>query len=123
MGEGCYTSVGSAKPLALRLRLGFMVVPQDLIRRSGEIAACLAPAPAAAVQRTVAEFLRQGCYLRDLRRMKHLYASRPETLLHCLRETASSSMKVQATSGLAVVISLPEVRSDVDIALRAYRSA
>jgi GntR family transcriptional regulator/MocR family aminotransferase len=96
-----------------------MVVPQDLIRRSGEIAACLAPAPAAAVQRTVAEFLRQGCYLRDLRRMKHLYASRRETLLHCLRETASSSMKVQATAGLAVVISLPEVRSDVDIALRA----
>jgi GntR family transcriptional regulator/MocR family aminotransferase len=69
----------------------------------------------------VAEFLREGCYLRHLRRMKRLYAARRETLLRCLKEMASGSIKVQATAGLAVVILLPEFVSDVEIALRALQ--
>jgi GntR family transcriptional regulator / MocR family aminotransferase len=73
------------------------------------------------VQRAVAEFLREGHYLRHLRRMKRLYAARWETLLRCLGEMASDSIKVQATGGLAVVILLSEPASDVDIALRALQ--
>jgi GntR family transcriptional regulator / MocR family aminotransferase len=114
--------VGSfSKTISPALRLGFMVVPPELGRRFGELAACLAPAPAAAVQRAVAEFLREGHYLRHLRRMKRLYADRRETLVRYLREMASGSIQVQATAGLAVVILLPEFASDVDIALRALQ--
>jgi GntR family transcriptional regulator/MocR family aminotransferase len=114
--------IGSfSKTISPALRLGFMVVPPELGRQFGELAACLAPAPAAAVQRAVAEFLRQGHYLRHLRRMKRLYAARREALLRCLREIASDSIKVQPTAGLAVVILLPESASDVDIALRALQ--
>jgi GntR family transcriptional regulator/MocR family aminotransferase len=112
--------IGSfSKTLSPALRLGFLVVPPELARRFGDIAACLAPAPAAPVQRAVAEFLREGHYLRHLRRMKRLYAARREALLRCLGELASESMSVQATAGLAVVTLLPESASDVDIALRA----
>jgi len=112
--------IGSfSKTISPVLRLGFIVVPPELGRRFGEFAACLAPA--AAVQRAVAEFLREGHYLRHLRRMKRLYAARRETLLRCLREMASDSIKVQATAGLAVVTLLPEFISDVDIALRALQ--
>ena len=114
--------IGSfSKTISPALRLGFMVVPPELSCRFGELAACLSPAPAAAVQRAVAEFLREGCYLRHLRRMKRLYAARRETLLRCLGEMASGSIKVQATAGLAVVVLLPESVSDVDIALRAVQ--
>jgi GntR family transcriptional regulator / MocR family aminotransferase len=114
--------IGSfSKTISPALRLGFIVVPPELGRRFGELAACLAPAPAAAVQRAVADFLREGCYLRHLRRMKRLYAARREALLRCLREVASDSMKVQATAGMAVVTLLPEFASDVDIALRALQ--
>jgi GntR family transcriptional regulator / MocR family aminotransferase len=114
--------IGSfSKTISPALRLGFMVVPRELSRRFGELAACLAPAPAAAVQRAVAEFLREGHYLRHLRRMKRLYAARREALLRCLREMASDSIKVQSTAGLAVVILLPEFASDVDIASRALQ--
>lgn len=115
--------IGSfSKTISPALRLGFLVVPSEMARRFGDLAACLAPAPAAPVQRAVAEFLREGHYLRHLRRMKRLYAARREALLRCLGELASDSMKVQATAGLAVVTLLPESVSDVDIALRARPS-
>jgi GntR family transcriptional regulator/MocR family aminotransferase len=114
--------VGSfSKTISPALRLGFMVVPTEMARRFGEVAACLAPAPAAPVQRAVAEFLREGHHLRHLRRMKRLYAARRETLLRCLREVASDPVKVQATAGLAVVTLLPQAASDADIALRALQ--
>jgi GntR family transcriptional regulator/MocR family aminotransferase len=108
-----------SKTISPALRLGFLVVPPEMARRFGDLAACLAPAPAALVQRAVAEFLREGHYLRHLRGMKRLYAARREALLRCLEEVASASMTVQATAGLAVVTLLPEFASDVDIALRA----
>ena len=114
--------VGSfSKTISPALRLGFIVVPPELSRRFAELAASLAPAPAAGMQRAVAEFLRDGHYLRHLRRMKRLYAARRKILLRCLGEIASDSIKVQATAGLAVVILLPEFTSDVDIALRALQ--
>jgi GntR family transcriptional regulator / MocR family aminotransferase len=115
--------IGSfSKTISPALRLGFLVVPPELARQFGDIAACLAPAPAAPVQRAVAEFLREGHYLRHLRRMKRLYAARREALVRCLGELASDWMKVEATAGLAVVTLLPESASDVDIALRALPS-
>jgi GntR family transcriptional regulator/MocR family aminotransferase len=114
--------IGSfSKTISPALRLGFMVVPSELGRHFGELAACLAPAPGAAVQRAVAEFLRAGHYLRHLRRMKRLYAARRETLLRCLGEIAPNSIKVRATAGLAVVVLLPKSVSDVDIASRALQ--
>src|SRR5262249_42539353 len=91
----------------------------ELSRRFAELAASLAPAPAAGMQRSVAEFLREGHYLRHLRRMKRLYATRREALLRYLREMAPDWIKVQATAGLAVAISLPKSVSDVDVASRA----
>jgi GntR family transcriptional regulator / MocR family aminotransferase len=114
--------IGSfSKTISPALRLGFLVVPPELARRFGELAACLAPAPAAPVQLAVAGFLREGHYLRHLRRMKRLYAARREALLRCLGEVASGSMKVQETAGLAVLTLLPEFMSDADIALRALQ--
>ncbi|MCA1456094.1 PLP-dependent aminotransferase family protein [Bradyrhizobium sp. BRP22] len=114
--------IGSfSKTISPGLRLGFVVVPPELGRRFGELAACLAPAPAAAVQRAVAEFLRDGHYLRHLRRMKRLYAARRETLLRYLGEMAPDAIKVQATAGLAVVLLLPEFAADVAIASRALQ--
>jgi GntR family transcriptional regulator / MocR family aminotransferase len=112
--------IGSfSKTISPALRLGFIVVPPELSRRFADLAASLAPAPAAGMQRAVAAFMQEGHYLRHLRRMKRLYAARREALLHCLREIAPDSIKVEATAGLAVVLLLPKSASDVDIASRA----
>lgn len=110
-----------SKTISPALRLGFLIVPLEQARRFGDLAACLAPAPAATIQYAVADFLREGHYLRHLRRMKRLYAARRETLLRCLRKEALDSIKVQATAGMAVVVRLRESVSDVDVALRALQ--
>jgi GntR family transcriptional regulator/MocR family aminotransferase len=96
-----------------------MVVPQELTRRFADLVACLGPAPSMAVQLAVAQFMRDGHYIRHLRRMKRLYASQRENLLQCLDEVASGGMTVTATAGLAVVIAMPRAKSDVDVALQA----
>ena len=108
-----------SKTISPALRLGFLVVPPALARAFGDLAACLAPAPAVAVQRAVATFLREGHYLRHLRRMKRLYAARREALARSLRSHAANTLSLQATAGLAVVVALPENAGDVDIALSA----
>jgi GntR family transcriptional regulator/MocR family aminotransferase len=108
-----------SKTISPALRLGFVVVPPELAGRFGDVAACLSPAPAAAIQCAVASFLSEGHYLRHLRRMKRVYAARREILLRCLREEAAGTIEVQATAGVAVVTRLPAGAPDVDIALRA----
>lgn len=118
--DGRVLHIGSfSKTISPALRLGFLVVPPDMARRFGEVAACLAPAPVASVQHAVTEFMRDGHYLRHLRRMKRLYAARREALLRCLKELAPGSINVQATGGMTVVTALPGSVSDVDIASRA----
>lgn len=115
--------IGSfSKTITPALRLGFLVVPLAMAHRFGDISACLAPAPAASVQHAVTEFMRDGHYLRHLRRMKRLYAARQEALIGCLAQIGSDSLKVLATAGTAIVTALPESVSDIDIASKARRS-
>jgi GntR family transcriptional regulator/MocR family aminotransferase len=110
-----------SKTISPALRLGFLVVPPELASRFGDIAACLAPAPAATIQCAVTSFLQDGHYLRHLRRMKRVYAARRQALLRCLREEAAGVIDVQATAGVAVVTRLRTGASDVDHALRAQQ--
>jgi GntR family transcriptional regulator/MocR family aminotransferase len=89
-----------------------------LAARFGEVAAVLAPAPACAVQRAVSEFMREGLYLRHLRRMKRVYAQRRDAIMACLRGVAPA----EAMAGLAVMLRLPDGAPDVEIAARAYEA-
>lgn len=111
-----------SKTISPALRLGFLVVPPALARQFGDVAACLAPAPGAPIQRAVADFLQERHYLRHLRRMKRLYAARRAALLRCLRAEAGDAIAVQATAGMAVVTRLPDGVSDVEVAARALRA-
>ncbi|WP_013590556.1 PLP-dependent aminotransferase family protein [Paraburkholderia phenoliruptrix] len=118
--DGRVLHIGTfSKTISPALRLGFIVVPPDMTRRFGDVAACLAPAPAASVQHAVTEFMHEGHYLRHLRRMKRLYAARQAALVRCLQDQATDSLKVQAAAGMTVVAALAPTVSDVDIALRA----
>ncbi|MEM5387364.1 PLP-dependent aminotransferase family protein [Paraburkholderia phymatum] len=105
--------VGSfSKTISPALRLGFVVAPLPLVSRFAEVAACLAPAPWLSVQLATAQFMRDGHYMRHLRRMKRLYAAQRDALLKCLDERALET----TTAGLAVLVRLPDGVSDISIA-------
>jgi GntR family transcriptional regulator/MocR family aminotransferase len=120
--DGRVLHIGTfSKTISPSLRLGFMVVPSHLAKAFGETAACLAPAPSIAVQHTVAEFLREGHYLRHLRKMKRLYAARRQKLAETIRELVPSDYVVDAEGGLAVRLNLPPRYDDVAASERALQ--
>jgi GntR family transcriptional regulator/MocR family aminotransferase len=100
-----------SKTMSPSLNLGFIVVPKPLVARFAEVVRCLAPANNAMMQLAAAEFLRDGHYLRHLRRMKRLYAARRHSLERCL----AGMPGVDGTAGLAVLIRLPRGSDDVAI--------
>src|SRR5262245_3587625 len=105
--------IGSfSKTLTPALRLGFLVAPASLASRFAEVAACLAPAPGPSVQLATAAFMRDGHYLRHLRRTKRVYAAQGEALLKHLRPRAGDV----AIAGLAVLLRLPDGAPDLSIA-------
>jgi GntR family transcriptional regulator/MocR family aminotransferase len=105
--------IGSfSKTLTPALRLGFVVAPPALAPRFAEIAACLAPPPGPAVQLATAEFMREGHYIRHLRRTKRVYAAQGDALLKCLRSRAGHV----TIAGLAAILQLPKGVSDIAIA-------
>lgn len=111
--NGRVIHIGSySKTISPALRLGFLVAPLPLASRFAEVAACLAPAPGPSVQLATAEFMREGHYMRHLRRTKGLYSAQRDALLKCLRPRAKDSV----VGGLAVVLRLPDGAPDVSIA-------
>jgi GntR family transcriptional regulator/MocR family aminotransferase len=113
--DGRVIHIGSfSKTISPTVRLGFLVAPVELISRFAEVAACLAPPPAPAVQLAIAEFMSEGHYIRHLRRSKRAYAAKRQALLDCLRSSVSADRL--AAPGLAVLLKLPRETSDVAVA-------
>jgi GntR family transcriptional regulator/MocR family aminotransferase len=111
--DGRVIHIGSfSKTISPTLRLGFLVAPVSLMSRFAEVAACLAPPPGPSVQLATAEFMREGHYLRHLRRTKRAYSAQRDALLKCLQPHATDV----ATAGLAALLRLPDGAPDTSIA-------
>jgi GntR family transcriptional regulator/MocR family aminotransferase len=115
--SGRVIHIGSfSKTISPALRLGFVVAPLSLVARFDDVMACLAPAPGPAVQAATTEFMRDGHYLRHLRRMKRIYAARSHALLANLKAQGLHGYP----AGLAVVVQLPDGADDKAVAREAY---
>jgi GntR family transcriptional regulator/MocR family aminotransferase len=64
------------------------------------------------VQLATAAFMRDGHYMRHLRRTKRVYATQSDSLLKCLRPRARDIV----IAGLAVLLRLPDGAPDLSIA-------
>ncbi len=108
--------IGSfSKTLSPTLRLGFIVVPAALATAFVEAATCLAPAPGPSVQNATAEFMKGGHYMRHLRRMKRVYATRRDALSSRLESVGL----VARPAGLAILIELPKGAADAVVVREA----
>ena len=116
--DGRVIHIGSfSKTISPTLRLGFLVAPISLLSRFAEVAACLAPPPGPSVQLATAEFMREGHYLRHLRRTKRAYSAQRDALLECLQLRVKGASI--ATAGLAALLRLPDGTPDTSIAREA----
>jgi GntR family transcriptional regulator/MocR family aminotransferase len=110
---GRVVHIGSfSKTLSPALRLGFLVAPPALADRFAETAAFLAPPPGPSLQLAVAEFMREGHYIRHLRRTKRVYAAQRDALVRQLQPRA----REVETAGLSARLALPDGAPDQAIA-------
>jgi GntR family transcriptional regulator/MocR family aminotransferase len=105
-----------SKTISPALRLGFIVAPAALVPHFVEAVMCLAPAPGPAVQLATAEFMRDGHYMRHLRRMKRVYAARSDLL----QATLKSKGHLGQPAGLGILLRLPNGARDYSIAREAH---
>ena len=111
---GCTT-----KTLAPGLRLGWAVLPSELVERVSEEVQSSTVQLSGVDQLALADFLERGSLDRHLRRMRGLYRSRRDTLVRALGESLPQ-LRVRATAGgLHVLVELPRGASEAGVRERA----
>jgi GntR family transcriptional regulator/MocR family aminotransferase len=119
--DGRVIYVGTfSKTLFPALRLGFLIVPADLVDRFLMARAVADQHPPALEQAIVTDFIAEGHFSRHLRRMRGIYQERLEALLESARRHAAGALTIRsAGSGLQVVAELPPGTDDVAVSAAA----
>lgn len=110
-----------SKVLYPSLRLGYIVVPPDLVEQFVAIRIAMDITPPGFFQYVLADFIREGHFSRHLRRMRALYSERRAALITSLREELGPNAQIcgeQAGTHLAVIVNRI---SDVEIVDRAAK--
>jgi GntR family transcriptional regulator / MocR family aminotransferase len=111
-----------SKVLFPSLRLGYIVVPADLVERFLALRHAMDICPAHFYQAVLADFIREGHFSRHLRRMRQLYRERRTALVDSIRRTFGSALEIVGTeAGMHLCVLLPKGFSDIDLSTRAAR--
>lgn len=106
-----------SKVLFPALRVGYVIIPHDLVPRFRRVREALDNSPAPLYQAVLADFVRDGHFARHLRRMRALYAERRAILVRSLE---AAGLRVSGDrAGMHVVLDLPRGTRDRDLATRA----
>jgi GntR family transcriptional regulator/MocR family aminotransferase len=109
-----------SKVLFASLRIGYIVIPPDLVDRFVAIRFAMDIFPPYLYQEVLTDFMRMGHFGRHIRRMRQLYGERRTVLANCLREEFGTMAEVHgAEAGMHLAITLPKGTRDREIAARA----
>lgn len=93
-----------SKVLFPSLRLGYLVVPEDLVGRFSATKSVTSRHPPLLEQTVLCDFIREGHFGRHLRRMRELYAERWSVLMECAREDLPGLLEISnVEAGLQTV--------------------
>lgn len=102
------------------LRLGYLVVPADLVDVVAKVRDTVDMFPAPFLQAVAADFIAEGHFGRHLRRMRQLYRERRAALTSALTTAFGPDVElIGAPAGLHLVLALPVDANDVAMAARA----
>jgi GntR family transcriptional regulator / MocR family aminotransferase len=111
-----------SKVLFPSLRLGYMVIPADLVDHFMIIRRVMDLGAPSFYQDVLTDFIGEGHFARHIRRMRVLYQERRTALVESLsRELGSSVEVIGSEAGMHLTVTLPNGTDDVDIAERAAR--
>lgn len=110
-----------SKVLFPSLRLGYLVVPEDLVELFLAARFSLDICPATFHQAVLADFIDEGHFARHIRRMRLVYAERRTALIESLRKQLGAAAKITGTEAGMHLSTLLEGISDREISARAAR--
>ena len=111
-----------SKVLFPSLRMGYLVIPPDLIESFLTIRRMMDLGPPAFFQDVLADFIAEGHFARHIRRMRVLYNERRSVLVASLHKEMGSMVEVLGNeAGMHLAVTLHTGGSDVNIAERAAR--
>ncbi|HEY6337908.1 MAG TPA: PLP-dependent aminotransferase family protein [Candidatus Sulfotelmatobacter sp.] len=109
-----------SKVLFPSLRLGYLVVPPDLVERFAAVRRTMDISPPTFYQHVVADFMSEGHFARHIRRMRVLYRERRSVLVECLTKELGPTVEVLGSeAGMHLAVELPKGSRDREIAERA----
>jgi GntR family transcriptional regulator/MocR family aminotransferase len=111
-----------SKVLFPSLRLGYVVIPSDLIDRFLTIRRVMDLGPPTFYQEVLADFIAEGHFARHIRRMRVLYGERRSALVDSISKELGSMVEVLGgEAGMNLAVTLPTGIRDLEIAERAAR--
>jgi GntR family transcriptional regulator/MocR family aminotransferase len=111
-----------SKVLFPSLRLGYIVVPTDLVERFLAVRRAMDLGPPTFFQEVLADFIREGHFARHLRRMRVLYGELGRVLVESINQELGDQVEVfGGEAGMHLAVTLRGGGHDLEIAARAAR--
>jgi len=111
-----------SKTLFPSLRIGFLVIPQDLVGRFAAIRHAMDLGPPYLHQAVLADFINEGHFARHIRRMRLLYSERRAVLVASInKELGAGAAVLGSEAGMHLVVALGKRFRDTELARRAAR--
>jgi GntR family transcriptional regulator / MocR family aminotransferase len=111
-----------SKTLFPSLRLGYVVIPSDLVDRFAAVRYAMDIGSPHFFQAVLTDFMNEGHYARHIRRMRQLYAQRRNALVNALRAELGSELQILGSeAGMHLAVIFPNGVLDQNVAARAAR--
>jgi GntR family transcriptional regulator/MocR family aminotransferase len=109
-----------SKVLFPSLRLGYIVIPRDLVGHFSAVRLAMDIFPPYLYQEVITDFMREGHFARHIRKMRLLYGERRTALVNQISDQLGPEVKVLGTqAGMHLAVTLPDGFSDLEIATKA----
>ncbi len=113
-----------SKVLFPALRIGYLVLPPDLVDHFLSMRHAMDVSPPHLYQAVLADFIAEGHFSRHLRRMRFLYSERRSILVDSLRSEFGSFLQIIGDmAGMHLTVTIPNSFDDNELSLRAAQES